>query len=109
MAKSKRTAHRKNILMLATCNFSAPQIKPAMFLRIALSKPKLNEHARRNAELHMMNRRVAHLHTATTKRSRPGRQKNTVDTAYFRSFETSKLFPQTKRQQLLQQKNLNNQ
>jgi hypothetical protein len=106
MAKSKRTAHRKNILMLTTCNVSAPQSKTCMFLRIALSKPKLNDYARRNAELHVMNRRVVHLHPTTSKRSRPGRQKNTVDTAYFRSFETSKLFPQTKRQQLLQQQSL---
>ena len=109
MAKSKRTAHRKNILMLATCNVAAPQSKTNMFLRIALSKPKLNEHARRNAELHMMNRRVAHLHTTTSKHSRSGRQKNTVDTVYFRSFDTSKLFPQTKRQRLLQHSNLNKQ
>ena len=109
MAKSKRTAHRKNILMLATCNVSGTKSKTNMFLRIALSKPKLNEHARRNAELHVMNRRVAHLHTTTTKRSRPAKQKNTVNIAYFRSFDTSKLLPQTKRQRLLQQTFLNKQ
>ena len=68
MAKSKRTTHRKNILMLATCNVSAPKSKIKMFMRIALSKPKLTEQARRNAELHVMNRlphrQVAHLHSS---------------------------------------------
>lgn len=84
-----------------------------MFMRIALSKPKLTEQARRNAELHVMNRlphrQVAHLHTTTTKRSRAAKQKNTVNIAYFRAFDTSKLLPQTKRQRLLQQKNLHKQ
>ena len=109
MAKSKRTAHRKNILMLATCNVSAPQSKTNMFLRIALRKQKLNEHARRNAELHLMNRQAALFKTSTTKRSRQAKQKKTVNIAYFRSFDTSKLLPQTKRQRLLQQTFLNKQ
>ena len=109
MTRSKRTAHRKNILLLVTCNVSGAQSKTHMFLRSALSKPKLNEHARRNAELHLMNRRVAHLTTTTTKRSRAAKQKNTVNVAYFRAFDTSKLLPQTKRQRLLQQKKLNKQ
>ena len=104
MAKCKRSAYRKNIILLATCNVSDTPSKPRTFLRLALSRPKLNAHAQRNAELREMNRRVAHLRTITTKRSRATKQKNTANIAYYRSFDMHKLFPRTKRQKSLQQK-----